>query len=66
MAHLSATQLQWRGRIETGLRFAAPVLDLVLAAGDRLSRVVDRDDPELMLPGRLGRDGQHALTDGRD
>jgi hypothetical protein len=66
VAHLSATQLQWRGRIETGLRLAAPVLDLVLAAGDRLSRVVDRDDPELMLPGRLGRDGQHALTDGRD
>jgi hypothetical protein len=37
------TQLAWRGRIETGLRVAAPFLDLLLAAGDRLSRVVDRD-----------------------
>jgi hypothetical protein len=66
VAQLSSTQLLWRGRIETGLRFAAPVLDLVLAAGDRLSRVVDRDEPELMLPGRLARDDQRALTDGRD
>ena len=37
------TQLAWRGRIEAGLRVAAPFLDLVLAAGDRLSRAVDRD-----------------------
>jgi hypothetical protein len=37
------TQLAWRGRIEAGLRVAAPFLDLLLAAGDRLSRVVDRD-----------------------
>jgi len=36
-------QLAWRGRIETGLRVAAPFLDLLLAAGDRLSRAVDRD-----------------------
>ena len=70
MAQLSHSQLIWRGRIETGLRFAAPVLDLVLAAGDRLSRAVDRDEPELILPGRLGSDSaalaERALTDGRD
>jgi hypothetical protein len=66
VAQLSSTQLLWRGRIETGLRFAAPVLDLVLAAGDRLSRVVDRDDPELVLTGRIGHDDQRALTHGRD
>jgi hypothetical protein len=66
VAQLSSSQLQWRTRIETGLRFAAPVLDLVLATGDRLSRVVDRDDPELMLPGRLGRDDQRTLTHGQD
>ena len=40
------TQLVWRGRIEAVLRIAAPALDLVLAAGDRLSRVVDRDEIE--------------------
>jgi hypothetical protein len=37
------TQLVWRGRIETALRFAAPGLDLMLAAGDRLSRAVERE-----------------------
>jgi hypothetical protein len=67
VAQLSSNQLIWRGRIETGLRFAAPMLDLVLAVGDRLSRVVDRDEPELPLPSRLGHDDrQRALTDGRD
>ena len=44
VAHLSPTQLAWRGRIEAVLRLAAPALDLLLAAGDRLSRVVDRDE----------------------
>lgn len=70
MAQLSHSQLIWRGRIETGLRFAAPVLDLVLAAGDRISRIADREDPELILPGRLGSDSaapanRRTLTDGR-
>jgi hypothetical protein len=38
------SQLVWRGRIEAVLRIAAPALDLVLAAGDRLSHVVERDE----------------------
>jgi hypothetical protein len=66
VAQLSSSQLVWRGRIEAGLRVAAPVLDLVLATGDRLSRVVDREEPELIMPGRLGNDDQRTLTDGRD
>ena len=66
MAQLSSTQLIWRGRIEAGLRLVAPALDLVLAAGDRLSRTVDREEPELLMPGRLGHDPQRSLTDGRD
>ena len=66
MAQLSSSQLIWRGRIEAGLRIAAPALDLVLAAGDRLSRAVDRDEPELLMPGRLGHDHQRTLSDGRD
>jgi hypothetical protein len=66
VAQLSPSQLRWRGRIETGLRFAAPVLDLVLAAGDRLSRVVDREEPELLPSGRLRPDDQRALSHGRD
>ena len=66
MAQLSSSQLIWRGRIEAGLRVVAPALDLVLAAGDRLSRAVDRDEPELLMPGRLGHDHQRTLSDGRD
>lgn len=66
MAQLSPSQLRWRSRIEAGLRLAAPFLDLVLAAGDRLSRAVDREEPELLLSGRLAPDDQRALTHGRD
>jgi len=43
----SPTQLAWRRRIEAALRVAAPALDLLLAAGDRFSRVVARGDDEL-------------------
>jgi len=43
-------QLVWRGRIEAGLRVAAPFLDLLLAAGDRLSRAVDRDALDAPAP----------------
>jgi hypothetical protein len=67
VAHLSPNQLAWRGRIEAGIRLAAPFLDLLLAAGDRVSRVVDRDEPELLLSGRLTRDdSRRTLGDGRD
>jgi hypothetical protein len=46
------TQLAWRGRIEAGLRIAAPFLDLLLIAGDRLSRAVDRDELDAPPPAR--------------
>jgi hypothetical protein len=46
------TQLAWRGRIEAGLRVAAPFLDLLLAVGDRVSRAVDRDALDSPLPAR--------------
>jgi hypothetical protein len=46
----SPTQLAWRGRIEAVLRVAAPALDLLLAAGDRVSRAVDREDTGSALP----------------
>jgi hypothetical protein len=44
------TQLAWRRRIEAALRVAAPALDLLLAAGDRFSRAVARDDDLESLP----------------
>jgi hypothetical protein len=46
------TQLAWRARIEAGLRVAAPFLDLLLAAGDRISRAVDRDALDAPAPPR--------------
>jgi hypothetical protein len=42
MASRSPTQLAARRRIEGALRLAAPFLDLLLAAGDRVSRLTDR------------------------
>ena len=48
----SPTQLVWRRRIEAGLRLAEPALDLVLFAGDRISRAVDRDALDAPPPAR--------------
>jgi hypothetical protein len=50
MAQPSPNQLVWRRRIETGLAVVAPALDLLLAAGDRLSRAVERDDLDWVPP----------------
>jgi hypothetical protein len=50
MAPLTPGQLRTRRRAETLIRLMAPALDLVLAVGDRVSRVVERDDPEYYPP----------------
>jgi hypothetical protein len=47
---MSPTQRAWRGRIEAVLALSAPALDLFLAAGDRLSRTVERDDLDWVPP----------------
>lgn len=47
------TQRRWRGRVETAIRIAEPGLNLVLAAGERLSRVVERQ-PDDYYPPRRG------------
>jgi hypothetical protein len=39
-----------RARIELMIRIAAPALDLVLATADRVSRLVERDDPAYVPP----------------
>ena len=44
MAKPTPTQLRRRSRVELLIRILQPGLDLVLSAGDRLSRVVDRSD----------------------
>ena len=50
MAPLTHSQRVWRGRIESVLGLVAPVLDLYLAAGDRLARAVERDDLDWVPP----------------
>lgn len=50
MAPPTPTQLAWRGRIEALIRLARPGLDLVLAAGERLSRAVEREDLDWTPP----------------
>ena len=46
MAKLTADQLRTRERVESVIRLVAPALNLVLAAGERVSRLVESDDPE--------------------
>ena len=41
---MTSTQQRARERIEALIRFAAPALDLLLVAGDRVSRAADRGD----------------------
>ena len=46
MAPLTPEQRRTRDRVETLIRLMAPGLNLVLAAGERLSRIVEPDDTE--------------------
>jgi hypothetical protein len=46
MATLTPDQLRTRERVESLIRLAQPGLNLVLAVGERVSRIVEPDDPE--------------------
>ena len=46
MAPLTPSQARTRERVETLIGLMAPALTLVLAAGDRLSRIVQPEDHE--------------------
>jgi hypothetical protein len=43
-------QVRNRERVERVIRLAAPALDLVLAVGDRMSRIVEPQDVEYYPP----------------
>jgi hypothetical protein len=43
-------QVRTRHRIESVIRLAAPALDLLLVAADRVSRLVEREDAEYYPP----------------
>jgi hypothetical protein len=59
MSPLTPDQLRTRRRVETVIRVISPALDVVLAVGDRVSRIVERDDPEYYPP-RVARGSGHA------
>jgi hypothetical protein len=50
VAPLTPDQLRTRQRIEGMIRLAAPALDLVLAVGERISKVVEPEDVEYYPP----------------
>jgi hypothetical protein len=53
VAHRNPGQLALRGRVETLIGLAAPVLDLVLFAGDRVARVAGRNEIDPEPPRRI-------------
>jgi hypothetical protein len=63
MAPLTADQLRTRARVERVIRLMAPALDLVLAAGDRISRAVEPEDVEYYPP-RVTRGPKHPARPG--
>ena len=48
-----------RRRIEMMILLLSPALDLMLALGDCVSRIVERDDPDY-VPARMPHDGESA------
>ena len=58
---LTPSQRRTRERVETVIAIAAPFLDLVLAAGDRISRIAEPEDYEY-YPVRAGELGERAAA----
>ena len=50
MAPLTPDQVRTRERVETVIRIAAPALNLVLAVGERVSKLVEPTDHEYYAP----------------
>jgi hypothetical protein len=50
MPRPTPSQVRTRERIEGLIRLAAPALDLMLAVGDRVSRIVEPQDVEYYPP----------------
>ena len=59
MTNLTPDQLRTRDRVEGVIRLIAPALNVVLAVGERVSRIVEPDDPEY-YPARVEGGGTAA------
>jgi hypothetical protein len=68
VAHRSPSQIRLRRRIEGAIGIVAPLLDLVLFAGDKVSRVAGRNDLDPEPPRRLGTPSRTRIgaTSGHD
>ena len=60
MAPLTPDQLRTRQRVEDLIRLASPALDLVLAVGERMSKIVEPEDVEYYPP-RVTRESAPPL-----
>jgi hypothetical protein len=65
MGALTPAQRQRRSRVETAIRIAEPALNMVLAAGEGLSRLVQRRDDDYYPP-RRGNLPPPVLPDDRE
>ena len=63
MAKMTPEQIRTRERVETLIRLVAPALNLVLAVGERVSKVVEPDDPEY-YPARVEGKDPAAVQSG--
>jgi hypothetical protein len=50
MPPMTPEQVRRREQVESVIRLMAPALNLVLTAGERLSRIVEREDVEYYPP----------------
>jgi hypothetical protein len=64
VAHRTASQLALRRRIEALIALAAPALDLVLFAGERVSRVAGRNEIDPEPPRRIDDRGVRTSLGG--
>ncbi len=59
---LTPEQRRRREQVETVIRVMAPALNLVLAAGERLSKIVEREDTEYYPPRPTGESSGGSRT----
>lgn len=52
MAQLDQDQLRRRAQVESIIKMISPALDLMLAVGDRVSKVSDRSNTPAALPAK--------------
>jgi hypothetical protein len=62
MAPLTAQQQAWRARVERLIALMEPGLDLVLAIGERISRIAEPEDRDYSPPRRLRAEPQRPAV----